>query len=137
MDVQGELNEFIGKLEELARSNCPSWLQSNSYSVGVMPGHNLDLLQISFDFRIERAAILAMDCPEILKDPSNTVLTVIKRSITIQFYVCVGPRFQSLQGGMFAKNVEALLASAVVSVTSQKRCTLTNCSVLNADQRVR
>jgi len=48
--------------------------------LGVIPGHNLDLLKIAFDFRIDRIFLLRMktEIPDELKDPSKAELKVIK-----------------------------------------------------------
>ncbi len=78
MDIQKELDEFVGKIETFNANNAPSFLTPNSYFVGIVPGHNLDLLQISFDYRIDRSQILKAETPEILKDPSKVELTVIR-----------------------------------------------------------
>lgn len=73
-DTQEELNELVSKLEECLAANCPSWLTPNSYFVGVIPGHNLDLLQIAFDLRIDRTHMLRAQTPQALRDPSKPQL---------------------------------------------------------------
>lgn len=78
METEEELSEFVEKIEIFVATNCPSWLTSNSYFVGIKPGHNLDLLEISFDFRIDRTHMILSRTPEILKDPSKAALHVVK-----------------------------------------------------------
>lgn len=76
--VEDELSDFLSKLNDFAQDNAPSWLASNSYFMGVMPGHHLDLLQISFDFKIDRAHVLKHGEAGFLADPSKPELKVIK-----------------------------------------------------------
>lgn len=76
MTIQEELNEYISKLERFVSENSPLWLTPNSHFIGIRPGHNLDLLEISFDFRIDRSTIL--EAPDLFTDPSKTELRVIK-----------------------------------------------------------
>lgn len=78
MNVQDELNEFIEKLGAFSIQHAPSWLKSNSYHVGILPGHNLDLLQIAFDFKVDRIYLLLSDTPDVLKDPSKGDLSLVK-----------------------------------------------------------
>lgn len=73
-----ELDEFVNKLNDFSIANCPSFIESNSFFVGIIPGHNLDLLQISFDFRITRSMLLKAKTPDILKDISKPNLKVLE-----------------------------------------------------------
>lgn len=75
--LEEELDELVGKMEAFISVNSPGWLTPNSTSVGIRPGHNLDLLQISFDFRVDRSEILKSETPDVLKDPSKPDLKVI------------------------------------------------------------
>jgi hypothetical protein len=76
--IQEELNDFVDKVQAFASNNLPSWLTPNSTFVGIRPGHNLDLLEVSFDFRIERWALAKREIPQELKDPSKPDLSVLK-----------------------------------------------------------
>lgn len=76
--IQEELNEFLEKVQEFNASICPHWLTPNSNFVGIKPGHNLDLLEILFDYRIDRTHLLFSEMPEELKDPSKPELKIIK-----------------------------------------------------------
>lgn len=78
MNLDDELIEFMAKLEKFSIENCPSWLTPNSYYSGIIPGHNLDLMQISFDYKVDRSAIMKFEIPDSLKDPSKPELTVVK-----------------------------------------------------------
>jgi hypothetical protein len=66
-----QLQGFLRALEAFSNANCPSWLTPNSNYLGVMPGHNLDLVQIAFDYRIDRTWLLSQDEKSFLKDPSG------------------------------------------------------------------
>lgn len=77
-DLQKEINDFMEKVDQFNADNCPGWLTPNSYGVGVIPGHNLDLLQIWFDYKIDRSTILRSETPDFLKDPSKADLNVVK-----------------------------------------------------------
>ena len=74
--IKKELDEFVNKIHAFAAQNCPSWLTPNSNFVGIRPGHNLDLLEISSDFLIDRYQILNSEIPQELKDPSK--LEIVK-----------------------------------------------------------
>ncbi len=76
--MQEDLSEFLTHMVEASVRFCPSWLSANSYFMSIVPGHNLDLFQMSFDFRIDRTTILYTDTPDILKDPSKANLGVVK-----------------------------------------------------------
>lgn len=77
-EVQDALSVFLGEINDLCHNKCPNFLTPNSHFMGVRPGHNLDLFEISFDFRIDRTSILTMDTPDVLKDPSVADLKVLK-----------------------------------------------------------
>ncbi len=74
MSHEEDLKDFVYKIEEFIHFHYPKWLTPNSTSVGVLPGHNLDLMQISFDFRIDRTDLLLSDTPDVLKDFSKADL---------------------------------------------------------------
>ena len=78
MNLQEELNEFIRKMEEFSHNNCPSWLTPNSNYFGVEPGHNLDLLKIAFDYRIDRTFLLSKAGRDFLQDPEKPQLGIVK-----------------------------------------------------------
>lgn len=78
MSPEEEINAYIERIERAAHENCPSWLTLNSNWFGIMPGHNLDLLQIAFDFKVDRAHLLKNGSPQSLLDPEKGRLTVIK-----------------------------------------------------------
>jgi hypothetical protein len=73
-----ELKIFVQSIDLFINQNCPRFLTPNSNFLGIIPGHNLDLLQISFDFKVDRQQLLGATIPNELKDPSKTELTVIK-----------------------------------------------------------
>lgn len=77
-NLEEELSEFVKRIQDISSEHCPDWLTSNSYSVGIMPGHNLDLLQISLDYRVNRTEFLKTEVPDILKDPSKPDLRAVK-----------------------------------------------------------
>lgn len=70
MNKSEELQLFIEKIEAFSAKNCPNWLCPNSIFFGVEPGHNLDLLKISLDYRIDRLFLLSLGVDDFLKDPS-------------------------------------------------------------------
>lgn len=74
MTPQEELSEFIGKLDRFSSENCPKFITPNSNWFGVEPGHNLDLLKIAFDYRVDRTFLLRTD----FTDPSKPRLEVVK-----------------------------------------------------------
>ena len=76
--MEEELNEFIARFEECISKYCPKWITPNSNFVAIEPGHNLDLLKISFDFRVNRMEFLTRDTPQFLKDISKADLSIIK-----------------------------------------------------------
>lgn len=79
MTQQEELDEFLSKLQEFTNKNAPSFLTLTSYTVGVMPGSNLDILQVTLDLRIDRIAVLLSKQPIELIDPSGPpMLKVLK-----------------------------------------------------------
>lgn len=67
----------MDKVQAFAGCNLPSWLAPNSCFVGIRPGHNLDLLEVSFDFRIDRTTMLLSDVPDVLKDPTKADLKIV------------------------------------------------------------
>lgn len=78
MDLQKELDELVERMEIYINCNCPSWLTPNSTFMGIEPGHNLDVLKIAFDFRINRSEFLRREVPQVLKDPSLADLTLVR-----------------------------------------------------------
>lgn len=78
MTIEEELSEFLEAFRVVSIEKCPSFLTSNSHFLGIVPGHNLDLLQISFDFKVDRWSLLKKNIPDILKDPSKAELTLLK-----------------------------------------------------------
>lgn len=75
MGANEELQTFIEKLNAFSIKNAPKFLTPNSHFMGIEPGHNLDLLEISFDYRIDRTWLLSQKestfCRTTLKDPSG------------------------------------------------------------------
>lgn len=78
MTLHEELIQFRDKIQVFVSQNCPGFLTPNSTFMGISPGNNLDVLQIGFDFRVERLAILKMEVPPELEDPSKANLKVVK-----------------------------------------------------------
>ncbi len=78
MTVKEQLDKFISSIQAFNEANCPSFLCPNSYFVSIVPGHNLDLLQVSFDFRVDRTFMLLSETPEELKDMSEPDLRVVR-----------------------------------------------------------
>lgn len=79
MNIQEELNEFLGRVQEFSVGICPKWLTPNSHFAGIKPGHNLDLLEIGFDFRVDRTSLLLAETPDILQDPSKAQLKIMRK----------------------------------------------------------
>ncbi len=78
MTIGEELGEFALKMEEDAMCGAPSFLTLIDRTVSIVPGSNLDMVHISFNFRLDRTTVLMSEIPEELKDPSRTVLEVVK-----------------------------------------------------------
>lgn len=78
MTIEEELDAFVEKLSTFSAENCPSFLTPNSNFMGIIPGHNLDLIQIAFDFRVDRMRMLLSETPNALKDPSKADLNLLK-----------------------------------------------------------
>jgi hypothetical protein len=78
MNHEDDLNEFKSKLERYSTEICPNWLTPNSTTVSIIPGHNLDLLQVSFDYRVDRTGLLISETPEELKDMSKPEFHVVR-----------------------------------------------------------
>lgn len=81
MSPEEEISAYIQRIERTVHEDCPAWLTPNSNWFGIMPGHNLDLLQIAFDFKINRSHVLKSSpdgVPAYLTDPSKPELKVIK-----------------------------------------------------------
>lgn len=81
INIQEELNAFVEKILRVSYEECPSFLAPNSNFMGIIPGHNLDLLQISFDFRVDRTTLLLSETPNTLKDPLLPDLRLLTRDI--------------------------------------------------------
>ena len=77
LNIEDELNDLLAKLNRTIALNCPSFLTPCGYFVGISPGNNLDVLQISFDFRIDRTTVLKSETPDYLKDPSKPDLKIL------------------------------------------------------------
>ncbi len=78
MSPEEEISAYIARIERTVNEACPSWLTHNSNWFGIMPGHNLDLLQIAFDFKVDRSHLLKNGSPESLMDPEKANLRIIK-----------------------------------------------------------
>ncbi len=78
MTTHEELNKYVGEIEAVVNRCCPSFLTPNSSFVSVVPGHNLDLLQITFDLRIDRTSMFLSETPIELQDVSKPELKVLK-----------------------------------------------------------
>lgn len=77
-NLSDELSDYVARMEAFSGQNSPSFLTPNSTFVAVVPGHNLDLLQITFDYRIDRTMMLRSEIPDALKDISKPDLKVIE-----------------------------------------------------------
>lgn len=77
-DMHEQINDFAQKLDHYSASICPSFLTPNSRHMGIIPGHNLDLFQVTLDFKVNRTDLLMAQTPNELKDMSKADLTVIK-----------------------------------------------------------
>lgn len=78
MSLSDQLAEFMDKLDKFSMENCPPFLTPNSYCMSVVPGHNLDVMQVSFDFKIDRLAVLMSKEKNFLVDPSKPELEIVK-----------------------------------------------------------
>lgn len=76
--MQEDISELLTRIDSVIAESCPAWLTPNSHFVSLVPGHNLDLLQVAFDFRVDRTSFLLSETPDFLKDPMKADLGVVK-----------------------------------------------------------
>lgn len=76
-DGPNELYQFMDKLQAFLAKESPSFLTFCNYSMGIIPGGSLDVLQVLLDFRVNRIELLNLELPPELKDPSKADLKIV------------------------------------------------------------